>query len=182
MFSEIRVENFKKNTQHLDFPEPGDYWQEMCCAYFIVVAVRENGVVICQHTKVLGRGFRFDLERCELADRDWMERNVKYSSGDGFVADVWPSAERGLSLAEAWENLGSPCRPVAPLPKVLAPHQKRVVEEKAELDKKIQALSDFIYKNEAFHKVDVEEQRRLVEQLTVMSNYSGILGERIAAF
>lgn len=62
------------------------------------------------------------------------------------------------------------------------PHQQRVVDEKAELDKKATALSNFIGENPAFATIDAAEQGRLREQCEVMWQYSEILGARIAAF
>lgn len=65
----------------------------------------------------------------------------------------------------------------------LAPHQQRVVAEKAELDEKIKKLYAFIG-SPTFKRVvpDPLEQNRLYRQLDVMQEYSGILGWRIAAF
>jgi len=59
--------------------------------------------------------------------------------------------------------------------------QERVVEEKAELDKKIEKLSKFIQGGE-FWGLAMEEQRRLLTQITLMQQYSEVLGERIDAF
>lgn len=64
----------------------------------------------------------------------------------------------------------------------LQPHQQRVIDEKAELDKKAHALSDFIGNNPIFDTLDPAEQERLKEQNDVMWKYSEILGARIAAF
>lgn len=64
----------------------------------------------------------------------------------------------------------------------LQPHQQRVVDEKAELDKKATALSNFIGHSHVFEKLDAAEQERLKEQCEVMWQYSEILGARIAAF
>lgn len=64
----------------------------------------------------------------------------------------------------------------------MQPHQQRVVDEKAELDKKASALSDFIGNNPLFDTLDNDEQERLKEQNDVMWQYSEILGKRIAAF
>lgn len=68
----------------------------------------------------------------------------------------------------------------------LAPHQQRVVDEKAELDVKIGALAAFI---DTFDKgfsifagLPEPERQRLYAQHRVMVEYSAILGERIAAF
>lgn len=65
----------------------------------------------------------------------------------------------------------------------LAPHQQRVVAEKAELDAKLEKLSAFI-SSDGFSTIvaDEEERGRLVCQEEVMKDYSEILGERIAAF
>lgn len=60
-------------------------------------------------------------------------------------------------------------------------HQKRVVEEKVELDTKLTKLSAF-FQNTFFVGLDSAEQERLRRQYDAMLNYSVILGERIAAF
>ena len=64
----------------------------------------------------------------------------------------------------------------------MQPHQQRVVEEKAALDEKAHALSQFIGHSDTFLTLDPAEQERLKEQNDVMWQYSEILGARIAAF
>lgn len=64
----------------------------------------------------------------------------------------------------------------------LPPHQQRVIGEKAVLDKKATALSDFIGNSHVFEMLDSAEQERLKEQNDVMWQYSEILGKRIKAF
>lgn len=64
----------------------------------------------------------------------------------------------------------------------LAPHQQRVVDEKADLDKRAIALSNFIEFNQIFPTLDHGEQVRLREQCKIMFRYSEVLGARIAAF
>lgn len=61
-------------------------------------------------------------------------------------------------------------------------HQQRVVDEKAELDTKAHALSQFIGHSRMFETLDAAEQERLKEQNDVMWQYSEILGARISAF
>jgi hypothetical protein len=61
-------------------------------------------------------------------------------------------------------------------------HQQRVVDEKAELDKKAHALSQFIGLSPIFETLDPAEQERLKEQNDIMWQYSEILGMRIWAF
>lgn len=78
-----------------------------------------------------------------------------------------------------------PCKPdifSATYEAVLQPHQQRVVDEKAELDTKATALSNFIGTSPIFEKLDPTEQERLKEQNDVMWRYSEILAQRIAAF
>ena len=64
----------------------------------------------------------------------------------------------------------------------LNPWQQRVVEEKQELDKKANALSNFIGHSQIFDTLDAAEQERLREQNELMWQYSEILGARIVAF
>ena len=63
----------------------------------------------------------------------------------------------------------------------LAPHQQRVVDEKRDLDDKREKLGSF--KNtELFASLPWQEQERLNTQAHIMTMYSAVLGERIAAF
>lgn len=63
----------------------------------------------------------------------------------------------------------------------LAPHQQRVVAEKAQLDDKIDKLSAF-FGSERYKGLDSAEQERLTVQIGAMREYEEILAERIAAF
>jgi hypothetical protein len=63
----------------------------------------------------------------------------------------------------------------------MQPHQERAIAEKAELDERLAKLKAFLG-SEAFVKVAEDEQDRLDRQADTMAEYSGILGERIAAF
>ncbi len=64
----------------------------------------------------------------------------------------------------------------------LQPHQQRVVDEKTELDDKLTKLKAFIDGNPIFAGLPDDEKERLVRQHSCMTEYSEILGERIAAF
>lgn len=64
----------------------------------------------------------------------------------------------------------------------LAPHQARVVEEKAELDAKIAKLADFIVFSSTYKSLGSDEKDRLNRQHAAMRTYSGVLRERIEAF
>lgn len=77
-----------------------------------------------------------------------------------------------------YHGYSGPC----PKPPLLQPHQRRVIDEKVELDKKATDLSNFIGTNPAFATIDPAEQERMKLQSDVMWRYSQILGERIAAF
>lgn len=63
----------------------------------------------------------------------------------------------------------------------MKPYQQRVVQEKSDLDEKLERLRVFIGTDE-FDALDHAEQQRLEKQLWAMRDYSGILNERIAAF
>lgn len=64
----------------------------------------------------------------------------------------------------------------------MKPHQQRVVEEKKDLDEKLGRLKAFIETNPVFKTLHEDECGRLQRQLIVMTEYSGILSQRIAAF
>jgi hypothetical protein len=63
-----------------------------------------------------------------------------------------------------------------------APHQQRVLDEKAELDVKISKLAAFIGNSITFGGLPEAERMRLYAQHRVMVEYSSILRERIAEF
>jgi hypothetical protein len=63
----------------------------------------------------------------------------------------------------------------------MTPHQQQVIDEKAELDEKRTKLATF-REGELFASLPAEEQERLIRQHSCMTEYSEILGERIAAF
>ena len=60
-------------------------------------------------------------------------------------------------------------------------YQKRVMNEKEELDVKVASLTKFI-KGPTFLSVSGDEQHLLVIQGDLMVRYSEILGKRIAAW
>ena len=60
-------------------------------------------------------------------------------------------------------------------------YQLRVVEEKKELDEKIERLKAFM-EGSIFASLDRDERSRLTLQLEHMNGYSEVLGQRIAAF
>jgi hypothetical protein len=93
----------------------------------------------------------------------------------------------GQDVAARWQRrLVRRWGPVAPATKktimTYAPHQQRVVDEKAELNEKLGKLHDFIQDNPIFKTLPEDEQKRLQRQDLVMAEYSQILGERIEAF
>jgi hypothetical protein len=68
-----------------------------------------------------------------------------------------------------------------PLALGLAPHQQRVVDEKAELDERLEKLVAFT-RTPIFAGLDSDERNRLDQQAATMAMYSDILGDRISAF
>jgi hypothetical protein len=66
----------------------------------------------------------------------------------------------------------------------MQPHQQRVVDEKRELDSKLEKLMAFIASEtgKIFSGLVTEERQRLTTQARIMKEYSDVLGDRIAAF
>jgi len=60
-------------------------------------------------------------------------------------------------------------------------YQEQVIQEKADLDLKIEKLNRFV-SGETFQLLDSEEQQRMTEQLSYMNAYSEVLGRRIVEF
>lgn len=104
------------NASAITNPQPGDYWHEMYCPYFLVVRVQgeQYTVLSClggpnSHNRKhevnaridLEDGWTWDLTKSMVVDREWITKAVKYSTIDGFVADVVRSS-RSARMAEAW--------------------------------------------------------------------------------
>ena len=80
----------KHNTERADSPRPGDYWHEMFCPYFIVMALDDDGrIIICDDKRTVDDGhWTFDLHRCKRITMQELRRRVTYSSKPtAFVAD-----------------------------------------------------------------------------------------------
>lgn len=60
-------------------------------------------------------------------------------------------------------------------------YQLRVIAERDELDGRLEKLRTFAH-GRTFVDVDRDEQRRLMRQMLIMSDYLDILDQRIAAF
>ena len=66
--------------------------------------------------------------------------------------------------------------------KDLQPHQQRVVDERADLEKKLAALDNFIVCSPVHQALPQAERDRLHLQCIAMNMYSMILAQRIKAF
>lgn len=64
----------------------------------------------------------------------------------------------------------------------LAPHQRRVVTERDELQAKLTALTAFIDLNGTFQSLPAQEQALLQKQEVLMRQYVSVLNQRIAGF
>lgn len=83
----------------------------------------------------------------------------------------------GDLMADDWQVY------VEPLETDMPPHQLRVLQELAELDKRLTALNEFIDGGSpVFAGLDKAEQGRLREQSTYMADYLDVLTRRAAAF
>lgn len=60
--------------------------------------------------------------------------------------------------------------------------QQRVVDEKTELDDKLSRLGPFVKESVKFTELPLAEQDRMERQFHLMTEYSAVLAERIAAF
>ena len=63
----------------------------------------------------------------------------------------------------------------------IQPHQQRVIDERSELDDKLERLHKF-FMCATFEILDEEEKLRLKKQASIMREYLSILDERILAF
>lgn len=60
-------------------------------------------------------------------------------------------------------------------------YQKRVIDERDELESKLKKLSDFVLTKE-YEELSIEEKTRLIRQKLIMNLYTQVLFERIENF
>lgn len=93
------------NKEAFNDPKPGDFWHEMFCPYFVVLANHGDELIICEYGKPMpGNHWTWDLTKAKAVPKSYMEC-VKYQSIEGFVADV---SRTQYWAVEAWKDLGSP--------------------------------------------------------------------------
>jgi hypothetical protein len=64
----------------------------------------------------------------------------------------------------------------------MPPYQKRVLDEKEQLDERIEKLEGYLDDTDRVAKLSPDEQELLGRQLSAMQEYSAILEERISLF
>lgn len=110
--------NPETDAEHLKNPQPGDYWEEHFCIYFAVLAVLPNGNIIAVDAIRQSDGQYLDEKLAYEMTPAEMEKQVKYSTGNGFVATVHPDSKAVHRLIEDWVKAGKPYRPWSPPPVV----------------------------------------------------------------
>lgn len=107
------------NVRALMDPQPGDYWHEMFCPYFVIVNIEgeKYRVLSCMggpdsfnrkdelnaRIEVDSGHWAFDYSKSMLVDHKWLEKAVTYGNIDGFVADVVQS-EKTSRIVQEWRN------------------------------------------------------------------------------
>lgn len=104
----------ERNAARIANPQPGDYWHEMFCPYFVVVAVDGDCILICdKKVDVDAEHWTFDLTACRYATLAELRRRVTYETmPDSFVADCAP--KRHMWVVDEYNAL-NPVRTFADL-------------------------------------------------------------------
>lgn len=104
------------NTQALINPQPGDYWEEHFCPYFLIVDIKGDDIYVLSalggpqsfnrkheiyaKKEVDGSHWTFDPSKAMIVDKAWVTKAVTYESIDGFVAMV----HRRIDLIKDWQE------------------------------------------------------------------------------
>ena len=98
------------NRDALMDPHIGDYWQEMYSPYFVIVDIKDDVYTILNFIKTspisayIDNGDNYgsiDFSKAMEVNKEWIEKTVKYSTMDKFVADVVRS-EKWSGIAQEW--------------------------------------------------------------------------------
>jgi hypothetical protein len=102
------------NQEALDNPQPGDYWSERMCPYFLVVDV-QGGLytILCcfpngntQMARIIGKdSWQFDYTKHSVVTAEWIKKNVCYNTAPGFVADVVRGREKRMQMVAEWQEV-----------------------------------------------------------------------------
>lgn len=112
------------------------------------------------------------------------------ASPENFDAELGRKIARANAVNKVWPLMGYELRSklagradaAAPAtPSNLQPFQQRVVDEKDELDTRLDKLRAFV-DSPLFDSLGMSDRAMMTAQAEVMSKYSRILGDRIAAF
>ncbi len=98
------------NADALLNPQPGDYWSEHFCPYFIVVQVDNDNITILNcidqdksKNAIINHKdyWSFDYSKGMVVDKEWIKKQVTYNSIAGFCADV-SRTEKYKKIAKEW--------------------------------------------------------------------------------
>jgi hypothetical protein len=137
-------------------------------------------VMVCELT--LRNGFTVRGEAATVSKANFNEAIGQKISRENARSKVWELEGYLLQdrLASAPKAQPAPGAAHAGY-STLAPHQQRVVNERAELNERLAKLVAFT-QGLTCAGLDYAERNRLDQQVATMTMYSEILGERIAAF
>lgn len=112
------------------------------------------------------------------------------ASPENFDAEIGRKVARANAVNKIWALLGYALKErlyqaqqpaQTPVDDTMPPHQRRVINERTEIEDRLDKLSAFLV-TPTFEALPEAEQERLVRQSGVMVQYSDVLAERIAAF
>jgi len=136
----------------------------------------------------LHRRIKFAAEP-QTSDQARIEQHVDMVRKSGWTPGDGAGQQTAAIETKVYSD-GTKATGPAPLPETsplvaraahLPPHQKRVIDEKRELDERKDKLAAF-FETTTFAQLDDSEQGRLHAQHAAMVDYSRVLGERIEAF
>lgn len=99
------------NRDALIDPHIGDYWHEMFVPYFVIVDIEDDVYTVLNFIRSKpncayidnGDTWSIDFSKSIKVDKEWIERTVKYSSMDKFVAFVERN-QRWTMIAQDWRE------------------------------------------------------------------------------
>jgi hypothetical protein len=95
----------QRNEVRISNPQPGDYWHEMFCPYFVVIRVDGDGILVCdKKLDVDADHWSWDLSKCRYMTKDELRKRVTCRSmPDKFVADC--SLKSHMWVVDAYAEL-----------------------------------------------------------------------------
>lgn len=137
-------EKNRENISHAEFPEVGDYWEEMFSGQYLIVAVTPSLVAVCQDKKEVDADhWCWDTSKCTVYTREKFSDLVRYSTAS-MSHKTWCDVHPRALVGDAAEAKEAAIKAIAAYVKVANPSwlTRFVAHVRASLKTRLHAMAE----------------------------------------